>query len=58
MLRLAASVLVIGLASALFAYLDPASAYAAVAQLGGLAALTLSMILGIVGTPSIRNLVG
>ena len=57
MLRLAASCLIVGLGSALYGLLA-ASPFSPVAQLVGLSALTLFLILAIVGTPSLRNLVG
>ncbi len=56
MLRLAASCLVVGLGSALYGLLV-ASPFSPVAEIVGLASLTLFLILGIMGTPSLRNLV-
>ena len=57
MLRLAASCLVVGLGSTLYGLLA-ASPFSPVAELVGLSALTLFLILAIVGTPSLRSLVG
>jgi hypothetical protein len=54
----AASFLLIGLGAAIFGLISEAGSYTAIARLGGFVALTLSLILAIVGTPSIRDLVG
>ncbi|MCA1580511.1 MAG: DUF1328 domain-containing protein [Acidobacteria bacterium] len=56
MLRLAAGFLAVGVGSALFGLLNGAMPSSPLAQVLGLVALTLSLILLILGLPSIRNL--
>ena len=56
MLRLAAGFLAVGVGSELFGLLNRALPSSPLAQVLGLVALTLSLILLILGLPSIRNL--
>lgn len=58
MLRLGTALLVIGVGTELFGLLNPAMSSSAMAQLLGFMTLTLSLILVILGLPSVRNLVG
>lgn len=58
MVRLGAALLVVGVGAGLFGLLMQAGASASLAPLLGFVTLTLSLILLILGLPSIRNLVG
>jgi hypothetical protein len=58
MLRIAAAaVFLMGLGAVGYGLAWPAGAYATMTPLAGFVALTLSLILAIVGTPAIRDLV-
>ncbi|MDQ2980586.1 MAG: hypothetical protein M3R62_15365 [Acidobacteriota bacterium] len=58
MVRLGAALLVLGVGAELVGLLSQAAASASLAPLLGFVTLTLSLILLILGLPSIRNLVG
>jgi uncharacterized membrane protein YtjA (UPF0391 family) len=58
MLRLASIFVLVGVGSEIYGLMNQAAPGSPVAQLLGFVALTLSMILLILGLPAIRNLVG